>query len=87
MKTLDLTKAAGLEAEKHFKLRDLSTPVIESELYTTLGHRLFELYEKNKIAPEDQREIERLAYLLTAFTIAREEKVPEGFLSRFWRKV
>jgi hypothetical protein len=77
MKVDEITRSMELEP-KHFKLRDVPTPVLDSGIYTTFGKRLFDLYKKYSIEPTDQRELERLAYLLTSFTIGREQ-VPRSF--------
>ena len=83
MKIHEVTEPVGLKEERHFVVKELKTPVIQSELYTTLGRRLFELYEKYKIEKSEQREIERLSYLLMSFTISRADAPKKSF----WQKV
>jgi hypothetical protein len=73
MKLDELTKPLGLE-EKHFKIETTSLPIIDSSIYTTFGRRLYELYNKYKISSEDQREIERLGFLLVSFTLERPKQ-------------
>lgn len=81
MKADELTKPLGLE-EKHFRNEKLSVPIIDSHLYTTLGRQLYELYDRYEVTSSDQRQIERLVYLLTAFTLSKESRRP-----RWWRRV
>ncbi len=73
MRPDDLMAALGLE-KKHYDLDSVEVPVIDSHLYTTLGRRLFELYEKYSVASEDQRDFERLSFILTCFTAAKTQK-------------
>ncbi len=77
----DLTKKMGLEHERHFQMARVEAPVIQPELYTTLGRKLFEFYQKYKIESADQREIESLAFVLQTFVIHRNRK---PFWKRFW---
>lgn len=69
MKLEELTTPLGLEP-KHVRSEKRNVPIIDSHLYTTLGRQLFELYETYKISATDQRQIERLSYLLISFTLA-----------------
>ncbi len=69
----DVIESLGLEEGRHFESKKLATPVIDSHLYTSLGKQLFDLYEKYKVAPQDQRQMERLSYLLLTFTRARNK--------------
>ena len=85
MKRDDLISESGLE-ERHYKLDSLDLPVIEASLYTTLGRRLFEFYQKYNMTSEDQREIERLSFLLMTFTVSRSLPKPSLWVRfrRFW---
>lgn len=71
MKIEEVIRPLGLE-NKHIQFADFQIPVIESSIYTTFGRRLFELYDRYEINPEDQREIERLSFLLMIFTLERD---------------
>ncbi len=73
MKTTEITEELGLQRH-HFKLQALDIPIIDSHLYTTLGRRLYEQYQKYGVASQDQREMERLTFLLISFTLTREQK-------------
>lgn len=84
MKIEELTEPLGLEA-KHFRAERLNVPVIDSHLYTTLGRQLFEIYETYKIPSADQRQAERLIYLLTSFTIHKTHEKTKWW-QRFFRK-
>ena len=79
MKTADLIKNLELEAH-HYHMHSLRVPVIDTQLYTTLGRRLFDVYQRLQISSEDQREIERIAFALQIFTLSRESRPP------FWKK-
>lgn len=84
MKPDELTRPLGLES-KHYHNEKVLVPVIDSHLYTTLGKQLFELYETYKISSVDQRQIERLSYLLMTFTLFKGEK-KSGLLRKLLRK-
>lgn len=85
MQSNQLTERLGLE-ERHFRTAEISAPLIDTHLYTTLGRRLFEMYQKYDLNPADQREIESLVFLLTAFTLHESRSVPEAKgLRRPWK--
>ena len=88
MKIEELTRRLELEEPRHFRREDVNFPVIDSHLYTVLGRRLFELYEKYKIEKDDQRDLESLIGLLTGFLIQRETQSSENKNSRgpLWKK-
>jgi len=73
MKIEEITSQAGLET-KHYKIKTLDAPIIDSMLYTSLGKQLYDLYEKYKVDKQDQRQLESLCFLLTSFTLERELK-------------
>jgi hypothetical protein len=81
MKPDEITKPLGLEP-KHFQNEKVSIPIINSHLYTTLGKQLFELYETYKIVPTDQRQLERLSYLLMSFTLSNGSQKPA-----WWKRI
>jgi len=83
MKAKEIPQKLGLEENRHFKMKALSAPVIGSDLYTSLGQRLYDLYRKYSIDQGDQREIENLTYLLVNFNVDREDKInPKSFWKR-----
>lgn len=85
MKAKEIPQKLGLEEVRHYRMTSLDAPVIGSDLYTSLGKRLFELYQKYSVDQGDQREMENLAYLLINFTISREKpEVPKSFWQK-WR--
>jgi hypothetical protein len=84
MKHEEVTRPLGLE-NKHFRIKRMGVPVVDSSLYTTFGRRLFEFYKKYEVSPEDQREFERLSFLLMSFTLDREPEL--GFWVRLLRFV
>lgn len=59
---------------KHYEKAHVRIPVIESSLYTTLGRQLFEYYQKYKISTDDQRDLERLNFLLMSFVLSRSQQ-------------
>ncbi len=69
MKISELVKTLELEEGRHFQMEKAHIPLLDSHLYTPLGRRLFDLYQKYKIETNDQRELEALCYLLTSFTL------------------
>lgn len=84
MKADDLIKDLGLEAGRHYDLEGIEAPIVKADLYTTLGRRLFDLYQKYKIEKADQREIEGIIFALQNFIVAREKR--PSFWKRFLRK-
>lgn len=79
----DLIRELGLE-EKHYSTETIPLPIIRSDLYTSLGRRLFDLYQKYEIPAHEQRELERLSLLLMSFTIQREQR-PRAWWQRLFR--
>ena len=74
----------GLEAN-HYRIENVSVPVINSHLYTVLGRRLFDLYQKYSVGLEDQREIESLSQLLSNFIQHREQPAKMSWTKRWGR--
>ncbi len=70
----EISKNLGLEQDRHFQIQKMKVPVIESELYTSLGKELYDLYRKYEISRDDQRQIERLSFALMTFTLSRKSK-------------
>jgi len=83
----ELVKSLGLTEGRHFKNLEIELPVIDSHLYTSLGKELFDLYEKYKVSPEDQRQVEALNFLLMGFVFDRNKKVPPSFMKRMKKKI
>jgi hypothetical protein len=73
MKINEVTDQLDLDSARHFQLKSMRVPIIDSHLYTTLGRRLFDLYRKYDIAKGDQRDLESLCFLLTSFTVQEKE--------------
>lgn len=87
MRVEQIAESLQLESGRHYHKKSLPTVVIDSALYTSLGKRLFEIYEKYKIAKTDQRELEQLIYILTSFTIARAKDAEASLLKRWVNKL
>lgn len=67
--------------DKHYSWSSVQVPRVEPGVYNTLGMRLFELYRKYNITPEDQRELEALQWALQSFVMTQERIKPRW---RFW---
>ena len=80
MEQKDRFKDLGLEPGRHYEMRELAVPVVQADLYTTLGRRLFDLYQKYKVESTDQREIEGIVFVLQAFVQSRQR-------TSIWRRI
>jgi hypothetical protein len=80
MEKKDSLQELGLVPGKHYEMRDQQVPVVQADLYTTLGRRLFDLYQKYKVEKSDQREIEGIVYVLQSFVNARRKP-------SLWRRI
>jgi hypothetical protein len=76
----DILQRLHLE-KKHVHSEKVELPIIDSHIYTTFGRRLFDLYKKYSIETADQREIESLSFVLTSFTLTRNQP-PRSFLKK-----
>ena len=72
----EIAAKASLDPARHYELQVRHAPVLDSQLYTSLGKRLFDVYEKYSIEPADQREVEALSYFLVSFTVHRNAPRP-----------
>lgn len=78
----------GLELEEqHFQLKRLKAPIIQPEIYPTLGKRLYELYRRYNISERDQREFEKLSFCLLSFLLRREEESKETWMKSLKRRL
>lgn len=80
MEQRDPFKDLGLEPGRHYEMRELAVPVVQADLYTTLGRRLFDLYQKYKVESPDQREIEGIVFVLQTFVQSRQR-------TSIWRRI
>lgn len=80
MKIDELLKPLEIEP-KHYRIENMDIPVISTDLYTTLGRQLFEIYQKHDVDPQSQRKVESLVTLLTLFTLHRVQG-KKSWLSR-----
>lgn len=74
MTVKEISESIGLQEDRHFRLKKMKVPVIETEYYTSLGRDLYELYRKYNVSRDDQRKIESLAYALVTFTMSRNRE-------------
>lgn len=80
MKLVELTRALGLE-EKHVQVEMGPLPIVDASIYTTLGRRLFDFYKRYEIPQEDQREFERIVFVMMSFTLERKNSIS------LWQKI
>jgi len=86
MRLSDLEERLGIQPQ-HYQLKDSRIPVVEPGLYNTLGRRLYDLYQRYELTSEDQREVESICFLLSAFVWERGQRSPSFWerLRRLWR--
>ncbi len=72
----------------HYELKSHSVPIINASVYTIIGKRLYELYKQHGISSEDQREIERINFLLMSYVLSRSLQKPSLWarFRMFWSK-
>ena len=79
MNSRDLINSMKLE-DKHVAWHKMEVPRVDPGVYNTLGRQLFDLYQKYKVSSEDQRQIEKLSWVLQSFVLT--EKAPKAW----WRR-
>ena len=79
-----LLKRLELE-EKHYEPCEISAIAVEPSIYNSLGKRLFDFYQKYSVSPDDQREIEALAFVLNSFVLNREQP-QKGLLKKLLKR-
>jgi hypothetical protein len=77
----ELTRLLEIQSPAHYEMKSIDAVLIRSELYTTLGKRLYDLYGRYNISRDDQREIEALAHVLMTFTMSRHQ-APKSVFER-----
>lgn len=79
MNSRDLIQSIRIE-EKHVSWYRAEVPQVDPGLYNTLGRQLFDLYQKYSVSSEDQRQIEKLSWILQSFNLAAAARKP------WWRR-
>lgn len=65
MRLKELTDLLEIQ-KRHYVLKRQETPILDPGIYSILGRRLYDLYQKYDIQKEDQRVLESISYLLVS---------------------